>query len=111
MFYSVKSLSFLKLLINSFRLPQTFHYLNTSGCVSLDDLDEKTEFKDTQTAMTMVGLKAKAQEAIFKMVAGVLHLGNVDFAEEGQVGGVCCLLSCHYSVCVCVCVCVCVFAY
>ena len=34
--------------------------------------------------MRMVGLKGRAQEGIFKLLAGILHLGNIKFDEKGD---------------------------
>eukprot|EP00054_Salpingoeca_dolichothecata_P021846 m.141155 g.141155 ORF g.141155 m.141155 type:complete len:1134 (+) comp24137_c0_seq2:61-3462(+) len=64
--------------------PEDFHYLSQSKCTKLAGVDEKKAFEETREAMRMVGLKGRAQEAIFKLLAGLLHLGNIDFVEEGQ---------------------------
>eukprot|EP00053_Salpingoeca_punica_P010455 m.94058 g.94058 ORF g.94058 m.94058 type:complete len:1214 (-) comp15396_c0_seq1:289-3930(-) len=63
---------------------QSFHYLNRSGCVDVPGVDDVQEYKETREAMDMVGLKGKAIDGVFKMVAAVLHFGNIDFEEDGQ---------------------------
>ena len=38
----------------------------------------------TRRSMTLVGIPAEQQEAVFRMVAAVLHLGNLAFQEAGD---------------------------
>ncbi|XP_022975454.1 myosin-6-like [Cucurbita maxima] len=61
--------------------PRTFHYLNQSNCYELDGLDESKEYTSTREAMDVVGISTAEQDAIFRVVAAVLHLGNVEFTK------------------------------
>ncbi|AQK76158.1 myosin2 [Zea mays] len=61
--------------------PSTFHYLNQSNCIKLEGLDESKEYLETRKAMDIIGISSEEQEAIFRVVAAILHLGNVEFAE------------------------------
>ncbi|KAK6265916.1 hypothetical protein QUC31_016753 [Theobroma cacao] len=61
--------------------PRTFHYLNQSNCYELDGLDDSKEYPDTRRAMDVVGISQAEQDAIFRVVAAILHLGNVEFAK------------------------------
>ncbi|XP_015887580.3 myosin-6 isoform X2 [Ziziphus jujuba] len=61
--------------------PRTFHYLNQSNCYELDGVDDSKEYIATRKAMDVVGIGSDEQEAIFRVVAAVLHLGNVEFAK------------------------------
>ncbi|CAL0299636.1 unnamed protein product [Lupinus luteus] len=61
--------------------PRTFHYLNQSNCFELEGLDESKEYHDTRRAMDVVGISSEEQEAIFRVVAAILHLGNVEFTK------------------------------
>uniref|UniRef100_A0A0E0K6W1 Uncharacterized protein n=1 Tax=Oryza punctata TaxID=4537 RepID=A0A0E0K6W1_ORYPU len=61
--------------------PRTFHYLNQSNCYKLEGLDESKEYLETRKAMDIIGINSEEQEAIFRVVAAILHLGNVEFAE------------------------------
>ena len=38
----------------------------------------------TRRAMTNVGIPADEQDAVFQLVATVLHLGNLEFTEAGE---------------------------
>ncbi|WJX80267.1 hypothetical protein P8452_63289 [Trifolium repens] len=65
--------------------PKTFHYLNQSKCFELADISDAREYLATRRAMDIVGISAKEQEAIFRVVAAILHIGNIDFAKGKEV--------------------------
>ncbi|MBA0673834.1 hypothetical protein Goari_015460, partial [Gossypium aridum] len=65
--------------------PKSFHYLNQSDCYALDGVDDAQEYIATIRAMDVVGISEEEQEAIFGVVAAILHLGNVDFAKGSEV--------------------------
>ncbi|CAN1278925.1 XI-2 [Linum perenne] len=60
---------------------RTFRYLNQSECIQLDGIDDPKEYIVTRKAMEVVGISAEEQDAIFRVVAAVLHLGNIVFAK------------------------------
>ncbi|KAK2645287.1 hypothetical protein Ddye_020482 [Dipteronia dyeriana] len=61
--------------------PKSFHYLNQSNCFGLDGVDDTQEYLATRRAMDIVGISEEDQDAIFRVVAAILHLGNIDFAK------------------------------
>ncbi|XP_062206677.1 myosin-17-like isoform X2 [Phragmites australis] len=61
--------------------PSSFHYLNQSACIKVDGINDAEEYLATRTAMDTVGITEQEQEAIFRVVATVLHLGNINFAK------------------------------
>ncbi|KAK4785846.1 hypothetical protein SAY86_002535 [Trapa natans] len=61
--------------------PSSFHYLNQSNCYSLDGLSDADEYLATRRAMDIVGISEEEQEAIFRVVAAILHLGNIEFSK------------------------------
>ncbi|KAI4303015.1 hypothetical protein MLD38_038696 [Melastoma candidum] len=65
--------------------PKTFHYLNQSKCFELVGVNDAHEYLATRRAMDIVGISAKDQEAIFRVVAAILHLGNIDFAKGKEI--------------------------
>ncbi|XP_057445257.1 myosin-6-like isoform X2 [Lotus japonicus] len=69
--------------VNRYKLgnPRTFHYLNQSNCYELDGVDDSKEYLDTRRAMDVVGISSDEQDAIFRIVAAVLHLGNIEFIK------------------------------
>ncbi|CAK9144158.1 unnamed protein product [Ilex paraguariensis] len=65
--------------------PKSFHYLNQSHCYELDGVDDAHEYLATRRAMDIVGISEEEQEAIFRVVAAVLHLGNIEFAKGKEI--------------------------
>lgn len=65
--------------------PQSFHYLNQSDCYELDGVDDSLEYLATIRAMDIVGISESEQEAIFRVVAAILHMGNIDFAKGEEI--------------------------
>ncbi|XP_051120458.1 myosin-6-like [Andrographis paniculata] len=61
--------------------PRTFHYLNQSNCYELDGVDDAKEYKLTRQAMDTVGISSEEQDAIFRVIAAILHLGNIEFVK------------------------------
>ncbi|CAA7015314.1 unnamed protein product [Microthlaspi erraticum] len=64
--------------------PNTFRYLNQSNCCALDGLDDSKEYLATRKAMDVVGIDSEDQDAIFRVVAAILHLGNIEFAKNEE---------------------------
>ncbi|XP_058101304.1 myosin-6-like [Magnolia sinica] len=64
---------------------RTFHYLNQSNCYELDGVDDSKEYLATRTAMDVVGISYEEQEAIFRVVAAILHLGNIEFSKGKEI--------------------------
>ncbi|XP_027768776.1 myosin-11 isoform X2 [Solanum pennellii] len=65
--------------------PKSFRYLNQSKCYELVGVSDAEEYLATRRAMDVVGISKKEQEAIFRVVASILHLGNIDFAKGKEV--------------------------
>ncbi|CAN6563743.1 unnamed protein product [Malus baccata var. baccata] len=65
--------------------PKQFHYLNQSSCYELDGIDDGEEYLATRRAMDVVGISEEEQDAIFLVVAAILHLGNVEFAKGDDI--------------------------
>lgn len=54
-------------------------------------LDDHADFNRMCVAMKKIGLDDKEKLNMFRVVAGVLHLGNIDFEEAGSTSGGCVL--------------------
>ncbi|NXG16670.1 MYO6 protein, partial [Grallaria varia] len=52
-------------------------------------LDDHGDFNRMCTAMKKIGLDDEEKLDLFRVVAGVLHLGNIDFEEAGSTSGGC----------------------
>ena len=68
---------------------KAFRYLNRSSCFELKDVDNAKEYALTRRAMDVVGISKPERDAVFGVVAGILHLGNVEFKEDGSADDGC----------------------
>ncbi|KAL1315385.1 hypothetical protein HN51_042153 [Arachis hypogaea] len=60
--------------------PSHFHYLNQSKIYELDGVSNAEEYVKTTRSMDIVGISHEDQEAIFRVLAAILHLGNIEFS-------------------------------
>ncbi|KAJ4792755.1 myosin [Rhynchospora pubera] len=60
--------------------PSSFHYLNQSNSYELEGSSNTEEYGRTKRAMDIVGITRNDQEAIFRTLAAILHLGNIEFS-------------------------------
>ncbi|XP_058105594.1 myosin-9-like isoform X2 [Magnolia sinica] len=65
--------------------PKSFHYLNQSNCYELVGVSDAHDYIATRRAMDIVGISEEEQDAIFRVVAAILHLGNIDFTKGEEV--------------------------
>ncbi|XP_065002608.1 myosin-11-like [Musa acuminata AAA Group] len=65
--------------------PSSFHYLNQSNCYELVGVSDAHDYLATRRAMDIVGISAQEQDAIFRVVAAILHLGNIDFTKGQEI--------------------------
>ncbi|KAE9448786.1 hypothetical protein C3L33_19317, partial [Rhododendron williamsianum] len=56
-----------------------------SNCYELDGVDDSHEYLATRRAMDIVGISEEEQEAIFRVVAAILHIGNIEFAKGKEI--------------------------
>ncbi|XP_068476968.1 myosin-15-like isoform X2 [Phaseolus vulgaris] len=60
--------------------PSHFHYLNQSKVYELDGVRNSEEYLKTRRAMDIVGISHADQESIFRVLAAILHVGNIEFS-------------------------------
>ncbi|KAF2552078.1 hypothetical protein F2Q68_00035691 [Brassica cretica] len=65
--------------------PKTYHYLNQSKCLAVESINDAEEYQATRRAMEVVGISTEEQDAIFSVVAAILHLGNIEFAKGAEI--------------------------
>lgn len=60
-----------------------FHFMKQGGPTStpIPGVDEVEEFRATQQALSTVGISVEKQWAVFKLLAALLHLGNVQVKQ------------------------------
>lgn len=64
--------------------PKYFHYLNVSGEYHADGINDVEEYEDMKKAMAVCQISEQDAPSVFQIVAGILHLGNITFIEEGN---------------------------
>ncbi|KAI8333990.1 P-loop containing nucleoside triphosphate hydrolase protein [Chlamydoabsidia padenii] len=62
----------------------SFHYLNQNGPTSIPHVDDAVEFGHTQRALSTVGLSVQLQWCIFRLLAALLHLGNIQITGRAD---------------------------
>ncbi|KAK3069209.1 class II myosin, partial [Teratosphaeriaceae sp. CCFEE 6253] len=64
--------------------PSTYSYTSKSKCYDVAGIDDTADFKDTLNAMSVIGMTKAEQDNIFRMLAAILWIGNVSYAEDEQ---------------------------
>ncbi|CAH8583012.1 unnamed protein product [Schistosoma turkestanicum] len=54
----------------------------SNGMIELPGIDEQQFFRETTEAMDIMGINNEDQNAIFRVISAVLHLGNLEFRQE-----------------------------
>eukprot|EP01119_Soliformovum_irregulare_P017879 TRINITY_DN5376_c0_g2_i2.p1 TRINITY_DN5376_c0_g2~~TRINITY_DN5376_c0_g2_i2.p1 ORF type:complete len:1039 (+),score=347.18 TRINITY_DN5376_c0_g2_i2:84-3200(+) len=63
--------------------PNAFTYLKLSGCTTVEGMNDADDFKDVVKAMDVLGF-GKDKTPIWKIISAILHLGNLNFKEDGS---------------------------
>ncbi|GBG31775.1 Myosin-6 [Hondaea fermentalgiana] len=70
--------------------PEYYRYLNQSKATTADTIDDEADYVEVVDALEELEIEEEEQEWLFRTVAAVLHLGNVEFSEikmpDGQRG-------------------------
>ncbi|KAK9459149.1 myosin-1 [Lipomyces oligophaga] len=64
--------------------PESYIYTSMSKCTSVEGIDDLDDFKETLKAMEVIGLHEHEQDNIFKILALILWIGNIDFIENSE---------------------------
>uniref|UniRef100_A0A8D2M6K4 Myosin VB n=1 Tax=Zonotrichia albicollis TaxID=44394 RepID=A0A8D2M6K4_ZONAL len=67
---------------------EDFFYTSQGGDMSIDGVDDADDFEKTRHAFTLLGVKESHQMTIFRIIAAILHLGNLKIQGERD-GEVC----------------------
>ncbi|KAL0095549.1 P-loop containing nucleoside triphosphate hydrolase protein [Phycomyces blakesleeanus] len=61
-----------------------FNYLNQSGSGVIPGVDDIEEFELTQSSLEKIGVTKETQWDIFRLLAALLHLGNMEIGGRGD---------------------------
>lgn len=62
--------------------PDEFFYTNQGSSPVVGTVDDADDFLNTRQALGVLGINAVKQMEIFRILAGILHLGNVEILED-----------------------------
>eukprot|EP01114_Cavostelium_apophysatum_P013166 TRINITY_DN3125_c0_g1_i3.p1 TRINITY_DN3125_c0_g1~~TRINITY_DN3125_c0_g1_i3.p1 ORF type:complete len:2243 (+),score=811.97 TRINITY_DN3125_c0_g1_i3:147-6875(+) len=60
-----------------------FVYLDRGKCTSIPGVDDAMDFENLRNALECLNIESSLQETIFRIVAAILHLGNLTFKQKG----------------------------
>jgi myosin V len=61
---------------------EQFNYLNQGSSPTIDGVDDKAEFEALKKSLTTIRVTSSQQTEIFKLLAALLHLGNVNITAS-----------------------------
>ncbi|KAF3905552.1 Myosin-1 [Arthrobotrys entomopaga] len=64
--------------------PDAYAYTSNSRCLDVPGIDDHKEFAETLQAMQVIGLTQQEQDDIFRLLAAILWIGNVQFREDAS---------------------------
>uniref|UniRef100_A0A8B9S0D9 Myosin VC n=1 Tax=Accipiter nisus TaxID=211598 RepID=A0A8B9S0D9_9AVES len=64
---------------------EEFNYTRMGGSTVIEGVDDRANMVETQKTFALLGLKGDFQMDVFKMLAAILHLGNVDITALIQI--------------------------
>lgn len=64
--------------------PESFHYTSQGGQMTIPGIDDSVDLERTRNAFTILGVQSDQQMEIFRILAAVLHLGNVNIEGIGR---------------------------
>ncbi|XP_017890395.1 unconventional myosin-Ie-like isoform X2 [Ceratina calcarata] len=61
-----------------------YNYLNYGENYKVEDINDVHDFQATLKGLGVMGINDSEVHDIFQLVAGVLHIGNIEFSENGN---------------------------
>ncbi|KAL2742985.1 unconventional myosin-Ie-like [Vespula maculifrons] len=61
-----------------------YQYLSYGGNHKVESTNDARDLQETLKALRVMGIQDSEVFDIFKLVAGILHVGNIQFIEKGN---------------------------
>jgi len=61
-----------------------YNYARQGGVTKVDGINDKSDFKNVNSALKLLGLGDHEVKTVWDMVAAILHLGNVTLTPDGE---------------------------
>ncbi len=65
--------------------PESFYYLSQSGVTRIEGVMDEQDYDEVLNAMDILHFSDSEQSEVWKILAAILHLGNVSFSEHANV--------------------------
>eukprot|EP01117_Protostelium_nocturnum_P009771 TRINITY_DN3491_c0_g1_i1.p1 TRINITY_DN3491_c0_g1~~TRINITY_DN3491_c0_g1_i1.p1 ORF type:complete len:1018 (+),score=236.89 TRINITY_DN3491_c0_g1_i1:251-3304(+) len=62
--------------------PNDYSYLKLSQCTTVPTINDQTGFKEVSKALDTLGFKSQEKNDIWRILGGILHLGNIQFFKD-----------------------------
>ncbi|KAJ6656735.1 hypothetical protein lerEdw1_003623 [Lerista edwardsae] len=66
------------------RDPQKYMYLIQGGCAKVASINDRSDWRTVRKAFAVIDFTERDTENLFGVIASVLHLGNIQFAEDSN---------------------------
>ncbi|KFM66883.1 Myosin-IA, partial [Stegodyphus mimosarum] len=66
------------------RDPLLYHYTRQGGSPKVDSINDKTDHKNVCNALKILGFHQQQSETLWRILAAILQLGNVEFGSEND---------------------------
>jgi len=76
--------------LNQYQLqpdPNNYYYLKHSDCSKVETINDPSDFQQVLKGMEVLGFSPQEKASMWRILAGILHLGNVNFAETKSPTG------------------------
>lgn len=70
----------------SLKTARDYNYLYQGGTSLIDGVDDAADFKETCAALDLIGIGRDTQYEIFKVLAALLHIGNIKIDKSRDIG-------------------------
>ncbi|PIO66643.1 myosin head [Teladorsagia circumcincta] len=70
--------------------PSNYYYLNQGDCLQVSSINDAQDFKEVQRSFKAIsGFQDAEIDELWSVIAGILHLGNLTFADSDNSTGHC----------------------
>ncbi len=78
---------------------ESFHYINQSGCIEIEDVDDTKDFQEANDAFNEIGFLEEDKWSLYRIIAGILHLGNIRFIGSSEESAIDAPSEAHFQYC------------
>lgn len=61
-----------------------YNFVNQGGSPRVDSISDKADYRAVMAAFKVLGIAPDAIDSVWRTVASILHLGNIEFVQDGE---------------------------